>query len=164
MPGGPNLEKLALKGDPEKYRFPRPLLGRPDCNFSLSGLKTAVRYKINQLCNISSQDKADISASFQKAVCDVIVDRCANAIDKCQLDLRKSLSFVAAGGVAANKSIRTALQTLSHQKGIQFIAPPISLCTDNAAMIAWAGVERFNKGDFDGFDFLPKPRWPLDNN
>ena len=161
MPGGPNLEKLALRGDPEKYRFPRPLLGRPDCNFSLSGLKTAVRYKINQLCNISSQDKADISASFQKAVCDVIVDRCANAIDKCQLDLRKSLSFVAAGGVAANKSIRTALQTLSHQKGIQFIAPPISLCTDNAAMIAWAGVERSNKGDFDGFDFLPKPRWPL---
>ncbi|GIR54045.1 MAG: hypothetical protein CM15mP62_15160 [Rhodospirillaceae bacterium] len=164
MPGGPNLEKLALRGDPEKYRFPRPLLGRPDCNFSLSGLKTAVRYKINQLCNISSQDKADISASFQKAVCDVIVDRCANAIDKCQLDLSKSLSFVAAGGVAANKSIRTALQTLSHQKGIQFIAPPISLCTDNAAMIAWAGVERFNKGDFDGFDFLPKPRWPLDNS
>ena len=92
------------------------------------------------------------------------MDRCANAIDKCQLDLRKSLSIDAAGGVAANKSIRTALQTLSNQKGIQFIAPPISLCTDNAAMIAWAGVERFNKEDFDGFDFLPKPRWPLDNS
>ena len=164
MPGGPNLEKLALNGDPEKYLFPRPLIGRPDCNFSLSGLKTAVRYKINQLCNVSSQDRADISASFQKAVCDVIVDRCANAIDKCQPGFTANLPFVVAGGVAANKSIRTALQTLSHQKGVQFIAPPISLCTDNAAMIAWAGVERFNKGDFDGLDFLPKPRWPLDNS
>ena len=164
MPGGPNLEKLALNGDPEKYLFPRPLIGRPDCNFSLSGLKTAVRYKINQLCNVSSQDRADISASFQKAVCDVIVDRCANAIDKCQPGFTANLPFVVAGGVAANKSIRTALQTLSHQKGVQFIDPPISLCTDNAAMIAWAGVERFNKGDFDGLDFLPKPRWPLDNS
>ena len=164
MPGGPNLEKLALRGDPKKYHFPRPLLGRPDCNFSLSGLKTAVRYKISKLRNISSQDKADISASFQKAVCDVIVDRCSNAIDKCQLDFSKNFSFVVAGGVAANESIRTALQTLSHRKGIKFIAPPISLCTDNAAMIAWTGVERFNKGDFDDFDFLPKPRWPLDNS
>ena len=164
MPGGPNLEKLALNGDPEKYLFPRPLIGRPDCNFSLSGLKTAVRYKINQLCNVSSQDRADISASFQKAVCDVIVDRCANAINKCQPDFNGNLSFVVAGGVAANKSIRTALQNLSRQKGVQFIAPPISLCTDNAAMIAWAGVERFNKGDFDDLDFLPKPRWPLDNS
>jgi len=164
MPGGPNLEKLALNGDPEKYLFPRPLIGRPDCNFSLSGLKTAVRYKINQLGNVSSQDRADISASFQKAVCDVIVDRCANAIDKCQPGSNENLPFVVAGGVAANKSIRTALQTLSHQKRVQFIAPPISLCTDNAAMIAWAGVERFNKGDFDGLDFLPKPRWPLDNS
>ena len=164
MPGGPNLEKLALRGDPKKYHFPRPLLGRPDCNFSLSGLKTAVRYKISKLCNISSQDKADISASFQKAVCDVIVDRCSNAIDKCLLYSSKNFSFVVAGGVAANESIRTALQTLSHRKGVKFIAPPISLCTDNAAMIAWAGVERFNKGDFDGFDFLPRPRWPLDNS
>ena len=164
MPGGPNLEKLALNGDPEKYLFPRPLLGRPDCNFSFSGLKTAVRNKINQLCNVSSQDKADISASFQKAVCDVIVDRCANAINKCQPDFNGNLSFVIAGGVAANKSIRTALQNLSRQKGVQFIAPPISLCTDNAAMIAWAGVERFNKRDFDDLDFLPKPRWPLDNS
>ena len=92
------------------------------------------------------------------------MDRCANAINKCQPDFNGNLSFVVAGGVAANKSIRTALQTLSRQKGVQFIAPPISLCTDNAAMIAWAGVERFNKGDFDDLDFLPKPRWPLDNS
>ena len=163
MPGGPNLEKLALCGDSTKYLLPKPLHGRPGCDFSFSGLKTAVRYKIDQLDNISSLDKADIAASFQKTVCDVLVDRCANAIKIFQEEFGTNQSFVVAGGVAANKSIRGALENLSEQQGIKFIAPPISLCTDNAAMIAWAGIERFSKGFFDNLDFMPKPRWPLDN-
>ena len=132
MPGGPNLGKLALRGDPEKYRFPRPLLGRPDCNFSLSGLKTAVRYKINQLCNISSQDKADISASFQKAVCDVIVDRCANAIDKCQLDLSKSFSLLPLAELLQIKVYEQHCKLLVIKRGynlspLQFLYAPTML-------------------------------------
>ena len=157
------MEKLALCGDSTKYLLPKPLHGRSGCDFSFSGLKTAVRYKIDQLDNISSLDKADIAASFQKTVCDVLVDRCANAIKIFQEEFGTNQSFVVAGGVAANKSIRGALENLSEQQGIKFIAPPISLCTDNAAMIAWAGIERFSKGFFDDLDFIPKPRWPLDN-
>jgi tRNA N6-adenosine threonylcarbamoyltransferase len=157
-PGGPALERAAAGGDPARIALPRPMLGRPGCDFSFSGLKTALR---QQLAKATPGDTADLAASFQAAVIDCLADRTANAIA-----LAKSMApvtaLVVAGGVAANGALRLRLEQVAAAGGLGLVAPPVKLCTDNAAMIAWAGIERLQRGLTDGLDFAPRPRWPLD--
>lgn len=160
-PGGPALEKAALNGDGARFSFPRPMVGRDNCDFSFAGLKTAVRYAIEKLDRLDEQTTADAAASFQEAVADVLVDRCRRAIDRFRQDFNKKPVLVVAGGVAANNRIRLALADLTSNEGLRFSAPPQHLCTDNAAMIAWAGLERFKLGLTDPLDIKARPRWPL---
>ncbi|MBL6597907.1 MAG: tRNA (adenosine(37)-N6)-threonylcarbamoyltransferase complex transferase subunit TsaD [Alphaproteobacteria bacterium] len=163
-PGGPAVEKSARDGDPSRFALPRPLMGRSGCDFSFSGLKTAVRRKIEGLENLAPSDISDLAASFQAAVADSLADRCAHAIEVFQREQGSGHPFVVAGGVAANQTLRTTLRGLAEGQDMRFVAPPPALCTDNAAMIAWAGVERLRAGDVDALDFAPRPRWPLDPN
>lgn len=170
IPGGPAVESKAIKGDATRFDLPRPMKGRAGANFSFSGLKTKVRQTIENLPPgvLDSQDIADLCASFQAAAGDVLVDRTTNAIEIFRVRYCTSAipepALVVAGGVAANQSVRERLQYLAKEKGFQFIAPPPKLCTDNAAMIAWAGIERLRLGDTDNINFQAKPRWPLDHN
>jgi N6-L-threonylcarbamoyladenine synthase len=157
-PGGPALEKLALTGNGKRFDLPRPLKGRPGCDFSFSGLKTAVRTMAEKHTPLSPQARADLAASFQEAVADCLEERAKNAFQMLQKPVQH---FVVAGGVAANAALRARLSTLCDAHGFQFIAPPIGLCTDNAAMIAWVGIEKLRLGHKDGLDFVPRPRWPL---
>jgi N6-L-threonylcarbamoyladenine synthase len=156
-PGGPAIERLARDGNPAGFRLPRPLLGRPGCDFSFAGLKTAVR-QIVETTALSERGRADLAAAFQAAVGDVLADRAANAIARAE----GCTVLVVAGGVAANGYLRGRLDTLAGKRGMRLVAPPARLCTDNAAMIAWAGLERFRLGLTDGLDFAARPRWPLD--
>ena len=160
-PGGPALERLALTGDPSRFPFPRPMLRREGCDFSFSGLKTAVAQTVAKLPRgaLPFQLAADIAAGFQAAVTDVMADRASHAM--AMMDGKASL-LVVAGGVAANQAVRTALQQAASVKGFRLVAPPIRLCTDNAVMVAWAGLERLRLGLADGIDFAPRPRWPLE--
>ena len=152
-PGGPAIERLAKDGDPGAVPLPRPLVGSGEPHFSFAGLKSAV-----QRAAASGQyAPADIAASFQQAVVDCLVDRTRLALDRSEAP-----ALVVAGGVAANRAVRTALQQLAEAKGRQFSVPPGWLCTDNAAMIAWAGAERFERGLTDTFDAPARARWPLD--
>jgi len=206
-PGGPALERLARGGDPRRFPLPRPLLRRPGCDFSFSGLKTAVallvaRYPAGPL---PAQDAADIAAGFQAAVADVLTDRATHAMtmfsSPSPLEGRlapgldpggrgegcpspsplegegrgggwpppdgrpgsPSPLLVVAGGVAANAALRSALAATAHAHGFRFAAPPLRLCSDNAVMVAWAGIERLRLGLADGLDHAPRPRWPLDS-
>lgn len=153
-PGGPAVERLAAAGDPRAVPLPRPLKGSAEPHFSFAGLKSAVlRAKQS-----NQHDVADIAASFQQAAIDCLIDRTQRAIAVAG----SAPSLVVAGGVAANKAIRTALEALASRHGMRFVAPPLSLCTDNAAMIAWAGIERLARGQSDPLDFAARPRWPLD--
>lgn len=162
-PGGALLERAAEKGDPNRFRFPRPLFGIKNCNFSFSGLKTAVRQTVEMLPSpLTPQDQYDISASFQMAACDALLDRCLNAITIVKKTHPKPFPFVIAGGVASNCYLRHCLQKLTQDFGLSLNAPPINLCTDNGAMIAWAGLERLNLGLLTSLDFAPRPRWPLE--
>ena len=161
FPGGPALEKVALNGDNYKFNFPKPLAGRTGCDFSFSGLKTAVRYTMDSFKEITKKDQADLAASFQDTVVSILKDRCANAISMFQAKHGKNKVLVVAGGVAANMQIRKGLNTLASDHGMDFVAPPMNLCTDNAAMIAWAGVEKLKLGHRTDLDFAPRPRWPL---
>jgi len=163
-PGGPALEQWALAGDPIRFDLPRPLRGRAGCDFSFSGLKTKVRQTIENLPDgpVTDQDKSDICAAFQIAAGDVLIDRCQNAIDLFLAEHPNGQHLVVSGGVAANQSIRSRLAALCKSRNLTFAAPPLKLCTDNAAMIAWAGLERLKKGDVDDLSFRPRPRWPLD--
>jgi N6-L-threonylcarbamoyladenine synthase len=161
-PGGPALEKAAMKGDQSRFTLPRPMVGRPGCDFSFSGLKTAVRHKVASVEPMSPTDVADLAAAFQNAVAGSLTNRCANAITLFEGAHGLGRPFVAAGGVAANQTLRAALGKLAESRGMTFVVPPPALCTDNAAMIAWAGVERFRIGAIDSLDFTPRPRWPLD--
>jgi N6-L-threonylcarbamoyladenine synthase len=163
-PGGPALENAAKSGDAKRFDLPRPMVGRAGCDFSFSGLKTAVRRKVEDNQPLADVDIADLSASFQAAVAGSLADRCANAIEAFQSEHGANKPFVAAGGVAANQTLRAVLRSLAESKNMRFVAPPPALCTDNAAMIAWAGVERLRIGDVDQLDFAPRPRWPLDPN
>jgi N6-L-threonylcarbamoyladenine synthase len=170
-PGGPNVEKAAKHGNPTRFNFPRPLLAKKTCDFSFSGLKTAVRRAVEAIVadkgKPSSQDIADISASFQAAIKDCLVNRSKNAMDIFKASHTKKeapLPFVVAGGVAANAEIRSALTQLSETEGFQFFAPPLWLCTDNGAMIAWAGMEHFLSGVTHPLDTPARPRWPLDES
>ncbi|MCJ2188985.1 tRNA (adenosine(37)-N6)-threonylcarbamoyltransferase complex transferase subunit TsaD [Novosphingobium beihaiensis] len=168
-PGGPALERLAREGDAKKVPLPRPLLGSAEPHFSFAGLKSAVlRAKQNmpppvQGCVAGSvvppaYSDADIAASFQQAAIDCLIDRARRAL----AGVGPVNALVVAGGVAANTAIRTALENLAADHDLPFIAPPLALCTDNAAMIAWAGLERFERGQSDPLDVAARPRWPLD--
>ena len=163
-PGGPALEQAALNGRADQFDLPRPMKGRPGCNFSFSGLKTAVRHTIEGLPekDLSDQQVADVSASFQAAAGDVLVDRTTHAIETFRERYPQGDTLVVAGGVAANTHISERLAGLTQSVGMRLVAPPQKLCTDNATMIAWAGIERLREGLIDSLDFAPRPRWPLD--
>jgi len=167
QPGGPAVEKAAQNGNPKRFRMPRPLLDRADCDMSFSGLKTALRRTRDDLIaaqgGLSVQDVADLAAGFQAAVRDVLVGKSARAMAAFVADCAPATPVLAvAGGVAANGSIREGLQALCAQQGFQFLAPPLQYCTDNGAMIAWAGIEAFRAGHRDDMTLSARPRWPLD--
>jgi N6-L-threonylcarbamoyladenine synthase len=159
-PGGPNIEALARSGNPKRFSLPRPMLGREGADFSLSGLKTAVRL-VASAQGFAATDEADLAASFQAAVVDVLIDRTRAAMDRYVREFEDGRTLVVAGGVAANAAIRDALSALAAEKRFGIKKPPPGLCTDNAAMVAWAGVERSQLGLFDGLGVAPKARWPL---
>ena len=163
-PGGPAVERAAARGDPRRFALPRPMLGRPGCHFSFSGLKTAVKQTIDILGEGAREERtlADLCASFQAAAADALVDRSRNALAEFRRLHPEGSTLVIAGGVAANVYLRGRLEGLADAEGARLIAPPQRLCTDNAAMIAWAGIERLRLGLTDGLDFAPRPRWPLD--
>ena len=153
-PGGPAVERIARDGDPHAVPLPRPLVGSAEPHFSFAGLKSAVA----RAAASGEHRTADLAASFQQAVVDCLVDRSRIALAACP----QATAFVVAGGVAANGAIRTALADLAHRFDRRFVAPPLWLCTDNGAMIAWAGAERFAAGLTDPLDVAARPRWPLD--
>ena len=161
-PGGPALEQAAKAGDARRFSLPRPMLGRPGADFSFSGLKTAVRHLVTQSGQLGDADRADIAASFQAAVADVLADRTRHAIALFRSRHPGANRLVVAGGVAANASLRARLAAVAGSEGFRLVAPPPRLCTDNGAMIAWAGVERLRLGLTDPLDVVPKARWPLD--
>ena len=162
-PGGPAIERAARGSDERRFTLPRPLAGRPGCDFSFSGLKTAVRRIVIARAPLEPRDRMDLAASVELAICDTLCDRVANAIDWFRTYLPEGRSLVVAGGVAANIRLRQRLADLAALAGLDFLAPPLELCTDNAAMIAWAGLERLRLGLVDGLDAAPRPRWPLDS-
>jgi len=169
-PGGPLLEKAALLGDEKRFELPRPLIGSKDCNLSFSGLKTAVRKIIEshapdgdiKNAKIPQKDVSDISASFQFAATDCLVRKLKKAIGIFKAKYPEGQHLVVSGGVAANTYLRNKLKELANDSKLIFAAPPIKFCTDNGVMIAWAGLERFQKGYISPLDFKPRPRWPLD--
>jgi tRNA N6-adenosine threonylcarbamoyltransferase len=163
-PGGPQVEAAAANGDPARFAFPRPMLGRADANFSLSGLKTAVRSEAARLVPLEPQDISDLCASFQAAVLDSTADRLKVGLQMFEQQFGPPQALVAAGGVAANRAIRGALQDVAARARTALIIPPPALCTDNGAMIAWAGAERLAAGLVDTMDAAPRARWPLDAN
>lgn len=164
-PGGPAIERAAQGSDGARYDLPRPLKGRKGCDFSFSGLKTALLHKVRALENgLDDVIRADLAASFQQAVADVVIDRGQNAIRQFQALHPDGCSLVAAGGVAANSMLRVRLQNLAAQNGLTLAVPPLTLCTDNAAMIAWAGIERLGLGLEDNLNAVPRARWPLDGD
>ena len=158
-PGGPEVERLAAKGDPAAVRLPRPLLGREGCDFSFSGLKTAVAQLVQKYPAgpLPEADAANIAAGFQAAVAAVLADRAAHALGM----MPEARSIVVSGGVAANGAVRAALTAVAGAHGLALLAPPIRLCTDNATMVAWAAIERLRLGLADDLGFKPRPRWPL---
>jgi N6-L-threonylcarbamoyladenine synthase len=163
-PGGPEVERAASGGDPKRFAFPRPMLGRRDANFSLSGLKTAVRNEANRLTPPEPQDISDLCASFQAAVLESTADRLNVGLRLFHEQFGPPHALVAAGGVAANQAIRGALQDVAAKAQTTLIIPPPALCTDNGAMIAWAGAERLALGMIDTMDAPPRARWLLDGN
>ena len=169
-PGGPIVEKMASLGNENRFILPRPLHNSPDCNLSFSGLKTAVRKIIESYAEdgkiehaiLRKQDIADICACFQKAATESLLHKLKKAISIFKSECQNGKHLVVAGGVAANTYLRSKLEDLAKSNNLIFAAPPIKFCTDNGVMIAWAGIERAQKGLFDSLDFKPKPRWPLD--
>src|ERR1700753_2293514 len=163
-PGGPEVERMALTGDPGRFDFPRPMLGRADANFSLSGLKTAVRNEVSRLEPMEPEDIHDLCASFQAAVLDSTADRLRVGLRLFHEQFGPPSALVAAGGVAANQAIRSALEAVAAKAQTSLIIPPPALCTDNGAMIAWAGAERLALGLIDTLESAPRARWRLDEN
>jgi tRNA N6-adenosine threonylcarbamoyltransferase len=162
-PGGPQVENEAEHGNPDRFNLPRPMHGRSDANFSLSGLKTALRLEAEKIAPLSDQDVSDLCAAFQQAVVDVIEDRIRLGLKLFRGSHGAPTALVAAGGVAANQAIREMLHRLAFDAGIALVAPPPALCTDNGAMIAWAGAERLALGLTDALDVMPRARWPLED-
>ncbi len=166
QPGGPEVERTARQGDPGRFDFPRPLLDRPGCDMSFSGLKTALLRARNDCVSreggLHQQDRADLCAGFQAAVAEVLSEKSRRALSL-YLERRPDPPAMAvAGGVAANSLIRARLTAVASARGTRFVAPPLDLCTDNAAMIAWAGIERMRLGQRDDLTLAARPRWPLD--
>ena len=171
-PGGPMIEKMASVGNPDRFPLPRPLQNSGDCNLSFSGLKTAVRKIIESYSPdgkiehaiMRKRDAADICAAFQTAATDCLTHKLEKAISYFKENYPEGKDLVVSGGVAANTFLRDSLKNLADKHNLQFSAPPIKYCTDNGVMIAWAGLERFQKGLTNTLDFKPRPRWPLDAN
>jgi N6-L-threonylcarbamoyladenine synthase len=158
-PGGPAIEALAREGDAKRVPLPRPMLGRDNADFSFAGLKTAVHHAIRSKNGFRA---ADVAASFQQAVVDIVLDRTRFAFRRFRSNHPDDAPrFVIAGGVAANAALRQALAELCDAERFTMSSPPVSLCTDNAAMVAWVGIERASAGWFDHLSFAPKARWPL---
>ena len=164
QPGGPSVEQQAQLGDERRFPFPRPLLDRPGCDLSFSGLKTALLRQRDQLVaeqgGLHPQDVSDLCAGFQAAIRDVLVEKSKRALKSS----KGITGFAVAGGVAANAMLRAALETLSTEHEIPFVAPPLALCTDNAAMIAYAGAEKYAADGADDLTLTARPRWPLDKS
>ena len=163
-PGGPEVERAASGGDAKRFAFPRPMLGRPDANFSLSGLKTAVRNEASRIAPLEPRDISDLCAGFQAAVLESTADRLSVGLRLFHERFGPPRALVAAGGVAANQAIRGALQDVAARAQTTLIIPPPALCTDNGAMIAWTGAERLALGMIDTMDAAPRARWLLDAN
>ena len=161
QPGGPSVEKAARGGRTDRFSLPRPMLGRPEPHFSFAGLKTAVRLAAQAAAPLADQAISDLCASFEQAVVESVVDRTRTALRiaraRAQVDV-----LVVAGGVAANQRLRSGLADLSAREGVRLSIPPIALCTDNAAMVAWAGAEHLARNNTSALDFAARARWPLD--
>ncbi|MDC0737777.1 tRNA (adenosine(37)-N6)-threonylcarbamoyltransferase complex transferase subunit TsaD [Cognatishimia sp. SS12] len=166
QPGGPSVEQAAKSGDARRFALPRPLLDRPGCDLSFSGLKTALLRArdaiVAEKSGLTEQDRADLCASFQAAVVDVLCKKTERALTLYLAENPAQPVLAVAGGVAANQAIRAALLSVCDAHGTEFTAPPLALCTDNAAMIAYAGLERFRAGNRDDMRLAARPRWPLD--
>lgn len=162
-PGGPEVERDARRGDALRFALPRPMLARHDANFSLSGLKTALRLEAEKIAPLSDQDVSDLCASFQQAVVDMVLDRLRAGLRIFRERYGAPTALVGAGGVAANQAIRKALNRAAFEVGTRLVVPPPELCTDNGAMIAWAGAERLAAGLTDTLDVAPRARWPLED-
>ncbi|MEP3045664.1 MAG: tRNA (adenosine(37)-N6)-threonylcarbamoyltransferase complex transferase subunit TsaD [Roseibium sp.] len=163
-PGGPQVEIMARKGDVTRFKLPRPLLDRPGLDMSFAGLKTALRTQAKKLEPVDDQTVADLCAAFQRSVSDVLAARTKTALDLFKERFPdKEPVIVVAGGVAANQEIRSSLKDAADKAEARFVAPPMALCTDNAAMIAWVGIERLQLGPIDDMSLPPRPRWPLDS-
>ena len=161
-PGGPAVEQAARMGDPTRFKFPRPLLREQRLDFSFSGLKTAVRLQAEALAPLDEQVVNDIAASFQAAVTEIVATRSRQALERFKSELPEAVpQLVVAGGVAANRAIAGALTEVATETGARLVVPPIALCTDNGAMVAWAGAERLALGARDRLDVTARPRWPL---
>jgi N6-L-threonylcarbamoyladenine synthase len=164
-PGGPALERIAAEGDPASHAFPRPMIRRPGCDLSFSGLKTAVAQLVSRLgVGLGREQRADIAASFQRAVVEVLADRAGHAMDMVRQDFPAANPnlLVVAGGVASNAAVRAGLAGAAASRGFRLVAPPVRLCSDNAVMVAWAGIERLRRGWSDSLDANARPRWPLE--
>lgn len=162
-PAGPQIEKLAKKGNEKRFSLPKPLYKQPHCNFSFSGLKTAARQLIQNEGPFEDQDLWDFCASFQKTVADILCDRTLQAFEMAREKEPKITALVTGGGVAANQYIRERLHGVANDQHVPLFTPPMELCVDNGAMIAWAGVEHFRLGRQNSLDFMPRPRWPLED-
>ena len=166
QPGGPSVEQAARSGDPKRWRLPRPLLDRPGCDMSFSGLKTAILRARDEVVaakgGLTEQDRSDLAAGFQAAVTEVLAEKTRRALQLYLAENPATPTIAVAGGVAANQAIRSRLQEVCAEFGVAFTAPPLALCTDNAAMIAYAGMERFRAGHSDDMTLAARPRWPLD--
>lgn len=166
QPGGPAIEAAARSGNPNAVALPRPLLDRSGCDMSFSGLKTALIREIERATDdngaLKASVQADIAASFQQAVADILAEKSRRALAAYLSHAPSAPAFAVAGGVAANATIRAALENVAADAGVTFVAPPLDLCTDNAAMIAWAGIELFKAGHRSDMTLAARPRWPLD--
>ena len=162
-PGGPIVDKRAKDGNSKRFKFPRPLCDKPGCDFSFSGIKTAARMLLDKTpqTDINAEFINDFCASFQSAVVDCIINRLNNALKDERVKSANPKTLVVAGGVAKNSAIRDAMEKLADKFNMQFAAPPMSLCTDNGAMIAWAGIENYKVGHIVQKPIAPRPRWPL---
>ena len=161
-PGGPDVERRAERGRAARFSLPRPMLGRAEPDFSLSGLKTALRLEAERIAPLSETDVCDLCAAFQAAVVDIVVDRVKTGLARFAERFGRPTALVAAGGVASNKAVRAGLQHVADAAGVPMIAPPPALCTDNGAIIAWAGAERLALGLTDDLEVSPRARWPLE--
>ncbi|NTU77114.1 MAG: tRNA (adenosine(37)-N6)-threonylcarbamoyltransferase complex transferase subunit TsaD [Alphaproteobacteria bacterium] len=162
-PGGPLLERAAESGNPRAFDLPRPMLGRAGCDFSFSGLKTAVRQRVTAQGDLTPSFVADMAASLQEAIGDILADRVAHAFALLKEEKQSVEALVVGGGVAANRAIRELLTACAAAQGVAFIAPPVGLCTDNGVMVAWAGLERLRLGLTNSLDVATRPRWPLES-